>query len=88
MRTEMMAAAESSSSSEKVSRRPSPSVAAIAITIAVLVGAVAAAGVVSLVIIVGDYGTDEVVVYGIGTSPSGTIKVVGDPNERLLLFTR
>ena len=81
MRTEMAA-----SSLEKVSRRPSP--VAIAITIAVLVGAVAAAGVVSLVLIVGDFDTKEIVAYGIGTSPSGTVKAYIDPNIRLLLFIR
>jgi hypothetical protein len=87
MKTEMMAAV--ASSSEKVSRRPSSSsVAAIGITIAVLIGAVAAAGIVSLVLIVGELGIKEIVVYGIGTSPSGTIKVIGDSNQRLLLFTR
>ncbi|MGI0019371.1 MAG: hypothetical protein ACREAY_02750 [Nitrososphaera sp.] len=82
MRTEMMAA---SSSSEKVFRRPSS--IAIAVAIAILIGAVAA-GVVSLALIVGSLDTEKPVVYGIGTSPSGTVKAYGDQDQRLLLFSR
>lgn len=84
MRTEITAA--EASSIEKIARLPSP--VAIAITIAVLVGAVAAAGVVSLVLIVRDLGIEEVVVYGIGTSPSRSVKAYIDPDLRLLLFKR
>lgn len=82
MKTEMMAA----SSSEKAFRRPSP--LAIAITIAILIGAVAAAGVVSLSLVVGAFDADGPVVYGIGTLPSVIVKAYTDPDERLLLFIK
>ena len=72
---------------ENVFPRPSSSLA-IAVTIAVLIGAGAAASFVSVALLLSTFGAEKPVAYGIGTSPSGTIKAIGDPDQRLLLFQR